>query len=149
MKGTGRDEQDMIGANHSVTTVYGRSLDDGKNVALHSLTRNVRAMSRLSSGNLVDLVEKNYSRTLNSLDGRTCDLLHIDEALFFFLHQIFHRLVHAQLASFRASLKQVTQHVFHVDAHLFDALRASQLYHWKVFLSDFELNQTVIELAAA
>ena len=106
-------------------------------------------MARLAPGNLVDLVEKDDARILNSLDRRARHLVHVDEALFLFLHQVLHRLVDAHLASLRATLKQIAQHVFHVDAHLFDALWTSQLDHGKILFSDFELNQTIVELAAA
>ena len=58
----------------------------------------------------------------DALDRRARDLIHVDEALFFFLHQVLHRLVNAHLASLGAALKEIAQHVFHVDAHLFDAL---------------------------
>ena len=71
------------------------------------------------------------------------------ETLFLFLHEVLHRLIHTHFASLRATLEQVAQHVFHVDAHLFHALWTSKLDHRKIFLSDFELNEAIVELAAA
>ena len=86
---------------------------------------------------------------LDALDRRARHLVHVDQALFLFLHQVLHRLVDAHLASLRASLKQIAQHVFHVDAHLFDALWTGQLDHREILFPHFELNQTIVELAAA
>ncbi len=106
-------------------------------------------MARLASGNLVDLVEEDHAGVLNSLNRSARNLVHVDQALFFFLHQVLHRLVDAHLASLRASLKEIAQHVFHVDAHLFDALWTSQFDHRKILFAHFDLNQTIVELAAA
>src|SRR5215212_3958111 len=109
----------------------------------------VSTMARLASRNLVDLVEKDDSRILNAFDRCTRNLVHVDETLFLFLHQVLHRLIDAHFASLRATLKQVAQHVFHVDANLFDALWTSELDHRKVFLSHFQLDEPIVELAAA
>src|SRR5215213_9662415 len=139
----------MVCPHHAVTRVDSCAFNDWKNVALHALTRNVRTMARLASRNLVDLVEEDDSRVLNAFDRCTRNLVHVDETLFLFLHQVLHRLIDPHFASLRATLKQVSQHVFHVDAHLFDALWTSKLDHGKVFLSDFQLNEPIVELAAA
>src|SRR4029079_8997914 len=112
-------------------------------------TRNVWTMARFTPGNLVDLVEKDYAGVLNALNRRSCHLVHVDETLFLFLHQVLHRLIDAHLASLCTTLKQIAQHVFHVDAHLFDALWTSQLDHWKIFLSLLEFDEAIVELAAA
>src|SRR5689334_23263144 len=106
-------------------------------------------MSRFTPRNLVDLVKKNNARVLDSLNRRARHLVHVDETFFLFLHQVFHRFVDAHLATLRTTLKEIAQHVFHVDAHLLDSLWPSQLDDGKIFLSDFELDETVVELAAA
>ena len=86
---------------------------------------------------------------LDALDRGARNLVHVDQALFFLLHQILHRLVDAHLSLLGAALKEIAQHVFHVDAHLFDALRAGQFDHRKILFADFDFDQAIIELAAA
>src|SRR5271165_35201 len=54
----GGDEQDVIGAHHSVARVHGRAFHDRQNVALHAFARNVRPMAAFAPGDLVDLVEE-------------------------------------------------------------------------------------------
>src|SRR2546423_7424702 len=50
---------------------------------------------------------------------------------------------------FSASLEEIAQHIFHVDAHLFDTHRPGELDGRVVLLTHLHLNQTVIELARA
>ena len=58
MERAGRDEQNVIRADHAVARVHGRAFNNRQNVALHALARNVRPMTRFAAGDLVDLVEK-------------------------------------------------------------------------------------------
>jgi len=46
-------------------------------------------------------------------------------------------------------LKEIAQHVLHVDAHLFDTLWTSKFNHRKILFSYFELNQAIIEFTAS
>ncbi len=62
---TGGDEQDVVGLDRPVLGVDGRPLDDRQQVALHALTRDVRAAARaLVAGDLVDLVDEDDARFL-------------------------------------------------------------------------------------
>src|SRR6266498_4508398 len=106
-------------------------------------------MARLSSGNLVNLIEKDHSGRLHALNRRSCDLVHIDKALFFFLHEVFGSFVHAHLSSLDTALKEIAEHVFHVNAHLFDALWSRELDDRKILLAYFNLNQTIVEFSTA
>jgi len=85
----------------------------------------------------------------NPLKGSSRHLIHVDEALLFFLHQILHRLINAHLPSLRAALKHIAQHVFHVDAHLFDALWPGQLNYRKALFAHVDLDDAIIKFATA
>src|ERR1044072_2198083 len=101
MKRSSRDEENVIRAHHAITSVHGRAFNDRKNVALHTFARNVWTMSGFTPVNLVDLVEEDDAGALDTLDRRPCNLVHVDETLFLFLHQVLHRLIDAHLASLR------------------------------------------------
>src|SRR5579872_6336285 len=60
VKSSGGDEQNVVGANHAVAAVYSRAFNDRQNVALHTFAGNIGSVTALATGDLVDLVEKNY-----------------------------------------------------------------------------------------
>src|SRR6266542_613463 len=62
---------------------------------------------------------------------------------------MFRRLVNTHLSLFGATLEEITQHVFHVYTHLFDALRSRQLDHWEVLFANFDFDEAAIKLATA
>src|SRR6185503_3864715 len=100
------------------------------------------------SGDLIDLIEKYYSSRLHSLDGRSSYLIHVNEPLFFFLHEVLHRLIDAKFSTLRTSLKEIAQHVFHVDAHLFDTLWSGKFDDGEILFPHLKLNQTIVQLSA-
>ena len=51
-------------------------------VALHSFTRNVGAVSRFATGDLIDLIQKDNTGRFDSLERRARDRVHVDQALF-------------------------------------------------------------------
>src|SRR5690606_23959405 len=58
MERTGRDEEDMVGAHHPIFRIYRGALDQGKKVALHTLTGDIAAAMFLARGDLVDFIEE-------------------------------------------------------------------------------------------
>src|SRR5213593_3874400 len=149
MKRASRNEQNMISSYHAITTVHCRAFDNRQDVALHSFARNVRPVSRFSTGDFVDLIEENDARVLDPLDCSARNLIHVNESLFLFLHHVFDGFINTHLAPLCSTLKEIAQHVLHVDAHLFHTLRTSQLDYWKVFLSNFEFNQAVVQFSTS
>ena len=86
MKCSSGNEQNMIGAHHSVSRVHRRTFDNRQDVALHAFARNVGAVAGFSTGNFVDLVEKDDPGRFDPFERSTRDGVHIDQAFFFFLH---------------------------------------------------------------
>src|ERR1044072_933118 len=149
VKGAGGNEKNMVRAHHSVTRVDRGAFDNGQNVALHAFARNVRAATRLASGNLVDFIQKDDARGFNAFKRRARDGVHVDEPLFLFLHQVFHGLIDTHLATLASALKKIAEHVLHVDAHFLDAHGSGQFDGWVVLFAHLEFNQPVVELAGA
>src|SRR5690606_33176109 len=58
VEGARGNKQDVVGAHHSVLGVDGRSLDQGKQVALYALAGDVAAPVFLTGRDLVDLVQE-------------------------------------------------------------------------------------------
>ena len=145
----GGNEQDMVGAHHAVARVDRGAFDDGQNVALHAFARDVRPVAAFAPGDLVDLVEEDDARVLHPLDGDALYLVHIDQALLFFLDEVFEGLADLHLPLLGALAEDVGQHVFHVDVHLFDALVGDDLERRERLLAHVELNHALVELAFA
>ena len=149
VKRAGSDEQDVVGAHHAVARVHGGAFHDGQDVALHAFARNVGSVAALAAGNLVDLVEEDDAGVFHALDRDARDLVHIDQALLFFLDEILEGLTDLHLPFLGALAKDVGQHVFHVDVHLFHALVGDDLESGHRFFADFQLDDALVEFALA
>ena len=97
-------------------------------------------MSRLSSGNFIDFVKKDDSGSFDAFNRRSGHLIHVYKALLFLLHQILHRFINAHFSALHTPLEQIAEHIFHVDAHLFDPLGPGEFDYWKVLLAHFNLD---------
>ena len=117
----GGDEQDVIGAHEAVARVDRGAFHDGQDVALHAFAADVRTVARFAAGDLVDLVQEDDAARLHALQRDARHLVHVDELLLFFLHQVIERFGHAHFALARLLAEEAGQHVLEVDAHLFDA----------------------------
>ena len=106
-------------------------------------------MATLAAGYLVDLVQKDDARVFHAINGDSRDLIHIDQALLFFLYQIFEGLVDLQLAFLGALAEEVGQHVFDVDIHLLNALVGDDLERWEIAFANVNFYHAVIQLALA
>ncbi len=91
MERTGGDEQNVIGAHETVARVDRGAFDDRQNVALHAFAADVGAVAGFAAGDFVDLVQENNAAGFHALERHARDLLHIDELLLFFLHQVIER----------------------------------------------------------
>src|SRR5947209_17838971 len=88
MERAGGDEKNVIRTDESVTGVDSGSFDDGENVALHAFAADVGAMAAFTAGDFVDLVEENDAAGLDSFERYAYDVIHVNELLLFFLHQV-------------------------------------------------------------
>src|SRR6201999_2407831 len=103
VKSSGSDEQDVIRAYETVAGVNGGSLDDGQNIALHAFAADVWAVAAFASGDLVDFIEEDNAVRFDAVEGNARHLVHVDELLLFFLHQIIHRVGHAHIPLLRSA----------------------------------------------
>ena len=149
VEGAGGDEEDVVGGDHAVLGVDGGAFDDGQDVALHAFAGDVGAVAAFASGDLVDLVEEDDAGVFDALDGEAGDLVHVDEALLFFLDEVLEGLGDLHLALLGALAEEVGQHVLEVDVHLFGALVGDDLEAGLVAVADVELDGAVVELAFA
>src|SRR5258706_3075633 len=149
MKCARRNEENVVGANHAVTRIHRGPFHDRQNVALHAFAGYVWPVATFSSGDLVDLIQKDDAALLHTLYGYARDLVHIYEPLLFFLDQILERLRDFHLALLSALAKQVREHVLKVDIHLLDALIGDDLKVRHAALAYFEFHVAVIQLALA
>ena len=85
----------------------------------------------------------------HALDRDALHLVHVDQALLFFLNEVFEGLADLHLPLLGALAEDVGQHVFHVDVHLFDALVGDDLEGGKGLLADVEFHHALVELAFA
>jgi len=79
------DEQDVVGADHAVARVDGGAFDDRKDVALYAFRAKRRGRAAFAAGDFVDFIQEDDAGVFHAVDGGARDLLHVDEALFFFL----------------------------------------------------------------
>src|SRR5947209_16654983 len=147
MESSGGNEQDVIGAHHAVATADRGAFDDGQDVALHALAGDVWPVAALASGYLIDFVQEDDARLFYALDRRARDLVHIDEALLFFLNQIFKSLADLHLPLLGALAEDVGQHVLDVDVHLLDALVGDDFKGGHRAFSDVEFYGALVQLA--
>src|ERR1700688_1178385 len=104
-------------------------------------------MATFAARDLIDFVQKNNARVFYLVDGGARHLFHIDQALLFFLNQIFERLVDFHLPLFGPLAEDVRQHVLQIDVHLFDALIGDDLEGRKITLASFNFDGAVVEFA--
>ena len=91
---------------------------------------------------------KNDSARFHALQRHARHLVHVDELLLLFLHQVIQRLgdAHAPLAA--ALAEKTGQHIFQIDAHLFDAAVGGD-FDRRPALFDFDLHHALVEFAVA
>src|SRR6266478_7292676 len=106
-------------------------------------------MAAFATGDLVDFVEEDDAGIFHAVDGSARDLLHVNEALLFFLNQIFKGFVYFHLPLLGALAEDVGKHVLDVDVHLLDALVGDDFKRREIALARFDLDLTIVELAFA
>ena len=120
----GRHEKDVVGTHDPVAREHRGALDDGQEVALHALARDVGpAAVLLGRGrDLVDLVEEDDAGLFGALDRLAPDFLAVAHRLRGLLGQHLARLADLELARDLLRRHEPFEHVLEVNAHLLDAL---------------------------
>src|SRR5437867_5394545 len=136
----------MIGAHEAVARVDSGALDYGEDVALHALAAHVGAVATLAAGDLVDLIEKDDAAGLHALERDPYHLVHIDELLLLFLHQVIKRLGNTQLALPGTLAEEIGQQVLEVDVHLLDS-RVGRDLERRPALFHVDFDYALVELA--
>ena len=77
------------------------------------------------------------------------DLVHVDQALLFFLDQVLEGFVDLHLPLLGALAEEVGQHVLDVDVHLLDALVGDDLEGREIAFAHVDFDGAVVELAFA
>src|SRR5208283_450521 len=149
VKRASSNEQDVVGTDHAVACVDGGAFDDGKNVALHALARDIRTMTSFASGYLVDFVDENNAHLLGALDGHAGELIHVQKLVFFLLDEIFEGVRHGHLALLFLLAKEAAEHVFQIDVHLLDALVGDDLEGRHGAFTYFQVDHSLVQLAFA
>src|SRR5258708_902280 len=149
VKRAGRDEKNVIGADHAVARVDGSAFDNGKNVALHAFARDVRAVAGFAPGHLVDFIDEDDAHLLGALHGHARDLVHVQQLVLFFLNQVFESVGDAHFAFFLLLAEHAGEHVLDIDVHLLDALVGDDFERGHGALADFEVDHALVELAFA
>ncbi len=106
-------------------------------------------MAAFTAGDLVDFIEEDDAGVFHAVDGYACDLLHVDQALLFFLDQVLEGLVDLQFPLFGALAEDVGQHVLDVDVHFLDALIGDDFKRREIALAGFDFDGAVVEFAFA
>jgi len=152
VEGAGGDEEDVVGRDHAVLGIHRRALDDGQDVALHAFARDVGTVAALAPGDLVDLVEEDDAGVFDALDGEPGDLVHVDQALLFFLDEVVESLGYLHLALLGALAEEAGKNVLEVYIGLIRPILAGcgdELKAGLVAVAHVELDHAFVELAFA
>ena len=139
----------MVSAHHAVARVHGGAFNDRQDIALHTLARNIGPMAALAAGNLVHFIEEDDAGIFDPVNGDARHLIHVNQALLFFLDQILESLIHFHLPLLGALPKNVGQHVLQVYIHLLHTLVGDDFKGWKIALADVNFYHALVELALA
>jgi len=140
----------VISAHHAVTRVDCGAFDDGKDVALARLRAETSGPWPLSRPAILSISSrKDDAGVFDSVNGDARDLLHIDQALLFFLDQILEGLVDLHLPLLGALAEDVGQHVLEIDVHFLYALVGDDFERRKIALAGFDFDGAVVEFAFA
>src|SRR6202012_252482 len=144
-----RDEQDVVRRHHAVARIHRRPFDDGQDVTLHALARDVRPVAAFTPSHLVDLIQKNDAGVFHAVDSHTIHLIDVDQPLLLFLHQVFEGLAYLHLPLLGPLAEESGKNVPQVDVHLFLTLVSDDLKARRIPLAHVNLHRAVVQLALA
>ena len=100
MKRARADEEHVIGAHPAVLRLYRGAFDQGQQIALHALARDVRAVRLAPAGDLVDLVDEDDAVVFDVFNGLAREIVLVDEASSLLVGVDLKKLLHGQAALF-------------------------------------------------
>ena len=147
MKRARRDEEDVIRPDGAVFGLDGRALDDGEQVALHPLARNIGAVvAARGRGDLVHLIEEDDARLFGTRDGFGVHLVGVDDLIALLLSEQLEGLGHLHPARVGLGGEHAPEHVLEVDPHLVHVHPAHKL-DLGALVGDLELDLALVELS--
>ncbi len=147
VEGAGGQEQNVVGVNHAVACVHRAALDDGQDVALHTLTGHVGSSgSAVAPGDLVDLVEKYDSRGFDAAYCLARGRLVVDEPFCRLALKVLPRLGHGHAPARASGAEQAGHHVLQIHVHLLGALTGEYLKARELVFGNLHLDGAVVEL---
>src|SRR5229473_835264 len=107
-------------------------------------------MAGFAPSHFVDFIDKDDAHLLGALHGHTCDLVHVQQLVFFFLNQVFESVGHTHLSFLLLLPEHAGEHVLELaDVHLIDALVGDDFERGHGALADFEIHYALVQLAFA
>ena len=87
VKSTRANEKDVVGPHRAILGGHGSAFHNGQQIPLHPFPGNIRALTAVFAGNLIDFIQKNDTVLFDLFDGQLDDTIHVHEVLGLFLRQ--------------------------------------------------------------
>src|SRR5690606_1049708 len=146
VKGTGSNEQDVVGADHAELGVDGAALDQGQQVPLDTFTGNVSRRVFGAFGNFVDFINEHNAVLFHGEDGLLLDLFFIDQLGRFLFLDLAQGIGHFHFAGALTVTGYVGEDTLQLAGHFLHAGRGHDLYTYRCGL-DFDIDFLVIQNA--
>ena len=138
----------MISFNHAVFGADRTAFDQGQQIALHTFTRDVRAVGVGTPRDLVDLVQEHNAVLLEVVERTGADVFLVDELARLFFEQHLARMGDLHAAAALAACAQILKHAAQLIGHFFHARRGHDL-DADIGRGDLDLDFAIFELALA
>src|SRR5271155_172052 len=139
----------MVGADHTIARIDRGAFDDGQDVALHAFAGDVWTVAGFAASDFVHFINEENAHLLDAVHGDARDLVHINQAVFFFLDEVVEGFGDRHFAFLFLLAEHAGEHVFYVDVHFLDALIGDDFEGGHLAFADFHFDHALIELAFA
>ena len=139
----------MIRLYRPVFSVNGGALYNGQKISLNAFTRDVRPLGTVFARYLVNFIQKDNSRLLDSGNGLFDDFIHIHQALGFFLGHHFKGFRHLHPPPFSIFREHTTQHILKINPHFFHPHVGKNFQCGRAAIGNIQIHITVVEFALA
>ncbi len=148
VEGTGGNEQNVVRFHLSIACLDRGSLDDGEEIALDALARNVGTLRVVRTTDFVDFIEKNDAARFGFLDCFLMDGVLVHQGFGFLLDEVTSSFLDSHLPAALLLGDKPFKHVLKIDIHLLHANVRKDL-NGPHFLFKREFNFPVVEVAPA
>ena len=148
VEGAGGDEQDVVRFHLAIACLDRGPFDDGEEIALDALARNVGALRIVRTTDFVEFVEKDDAARFGLLDRFLMDGVLVHEGFGFLLDEMASGFLDGHLPAALLLGDKPFKHVLKIDIHLLHANVRKDL-NGPHFLFKGEFNFPVVEVAPA